>query len=101
MDDGIKLDEPAFQKEDGENPPMRALILAVWISSVLLLQTAPPSNVDKKNGPVDSKTRADFILVLKKERKLQLFKEGKLLKEYSVALGGDPVGPKTQQGDHK
>jgi murein L,D-transpeptidase YafK len=26
---------------------------------------------------------------------------GKVIKEYKVALGGSPVGPKTQQGDHK
>lgn len=27
--------------------------------------------------------------------------QGKILKTYNVALGGEPVGPKTRQGDHK
>jgi murein L,D-transpeptidase YafK len=45
--------------------------------------------------------RADRVVVLKKERTLQLLSQGKVIKTYKVALGGDPVGAKTRQGDHK
>ena len=45
--------------------------------------------------------RADRVVVLKRERTLQLLNHGKIIKSYRVALGGDPVGPKKQQGDHK
>jgi murein L,D-transpeptidase YafK len=45
--------------------------------------------------------RADHVVVLKKERTLELLNQGKVVKTYKVALGGDPVGPKTRQGDHK
>jgi murein L,D-transpeptidase YafK len=41
------------------------------------------------------------VVVLKEERTLQLLNAGKVIKTYKVALGGDPVGPKTRQGDHK
>ena len=44
---------------------------------------------------------ADRVLVRKKERTLQLLSQGKVIKTYKVALGADPVGPKTRQGDHK
>jgi murein L,D-transpeptidase YafK len=44
---------------------------------------------------------ADRVVVLKKERTLQLLNHGKVIKTYKVALGGDPVGSKTRQGDHK
>ncbi len=44
---------------------------------------------------------ADRVVVLKKERALQLLSQGKVIKTYKVALGGDPVGAKTRQGDHK
>ena len=44
---------------------------------------------------------ADRVVVLKKERTLQLLNQGKVIKTYKVALGGDPVGAKTRQGDHK
>ena len=45
--------------------------------------------------------RADRVLVVKKERTLQLLSHGHVIKSYKVALGGDPIGPKTRQGDHK
>ena len=44
---------------------------------------------------------ADRVVVLKGQRILQLVSEGAVIKTYKVALGGDPVGPKTRQGDHK
>lgn len=44
---------------------------------------------------------ADRVLVLKKERTLQLLSHGTVIKSYKVALGGEPLGPKTRQGDHK
>jgi hypothetical protein len=34
-------------------------------------------------------------MVLRKERKLQLLRHGKLIDLYTVALGGAPVAPKT------
>ena len=45
--------------------------------------------------------RADRVLVLQKDRTLELLNAGKVIKTYKIALGGDPVGAKTRQGDHK
>jgi murein L,D-transpeptidase YafK len=45
--------------------------------------------------------KADRILVLKSERKLTLLRDGKPLKNYLVALGGEPVGDKQCQGDNR
>jgi murein L,D-transpeptidase YafK len=45
--------------------------------------------------------RADRGVLLKKERTLQLYSQGTVIKTYKVALGGDALGPKTRQGDHK
>jgi murein L,D-transpeptidase YafK len=44
---------------------------------------------------------ADRILVLKSQHVLALFNHGKQIKTYKVALGGNPVGAKDRQGDHK
>jgi murein L,D-transpeptidase YafK len=43
--------------------------------------------------------QADKVLVLKKERKLFLMKNGEILKSFTVALGRQPVGRKFCQGD--
>ncbi len=45
--------------------------------------------------------QADKIIVFKSERKLQLLRAGKVIHEYRIALGLQPVGKKTQQGDYK
>jgi murein L,D-transpeptidase YafK len=66
-----------------------ALVVGL-LSALMAAQSAPPAVL-----------RADRVVVLKKERTLELFSQGKVIKTYKVALGGDPVGPKTRQGDHK
>ena len=44
---------------------------------------------------------ADRIIVHKKARTMELMHAGRAIKTYKIALGGNPVGPKTQQGDHR
>jgi len=50
---------------------------------------------------VHAQTRADRIIVQKKARIMELMHAGQVLKTYKIALGGEPVGPKTRQGDHR
>lgn len=51
--------------------------------------------------PNAKELKADKVLVLKKERRLELIREGKVFKSYRIALGGNPVGAKAMQGDQK
>lgn len=43
----------------------------------------------------------DKILIEKKMRRLTLISKGKAIKTYTIALGGNPVGPKVMQGDKR
>ena len=45
--------------------------------------------------------RADEIRVDKSERRMQLLRDGKVLKTYRILLGDAPVGHKRQQGDER
>ena len=45
--------------------------------------------------------KVDRIVIEKKKRTLTLMQGAKVLKTYQVALGGQPVGAKYRQGDHK
>ncbi len=45
--------------------------------------------------------KANKVLVLKSERKLMLLDHGRVQKTYRISLGGEPVGPKIRQGDHR
>lgn len=44
---------------------------------------------------------ADRIIVHKKARTLDLLADGKIVRDYRILLGGEPLGPKTCQGDHR
>ena len=43
--------------------------------------------------------QADRIVIEKARREMTLLSRGKVLRSYKVALGHNPVGPKTRQGD--
>ena len=43
----------------------------------------------------------DRILIRKAERSLQIISDGRVLHEYRISLGRQPVGPKRQQGDQR
>jgi len=43
----------------------------------------------------------DRVVVYKHQRRLVLLSQGKELRSYRVALGGEPNGPKMRQGDHR
>jgi len=73
---------------------MRAGVFTALAVGLLCVSTTAES-VPQRGSHVDR------VLVLKKERTLELLSRGKVMKVYKVALGGDPVGPKTKQGDHK
>lgn len=46
-------------------------------------------------------SKADKVVILKSERKIQLLNNNKLIKEYDMALGFSPIGHKERQGDGK
>jgi murein L,D-transpeptidase YafK len=68
---------------------MRAIIVGLLLLEAVF---APAQN---------SATNVDRVVVYKSQRKLVLLAQGKEVKSYRVALGGEPVGPKTRQGDHR
>lgn len=74
------------------NPAMRIRRLTALAVLLLLGLSAPAA---------DKTLRAERVVVLKRERTLQLWSGGQIIQTYKVALGGNPVGAKTQQGDHK
>jgi murein L,D-transpeptidase YafK len=69
--------------------------MRTFVCTVALIVLAVCSSAD------NSALSVDRVIVLKKERTLQLMSHGNVLKTYKVALGGNPVGPKVQQGDHR
>ncbi|HTR26304.1 MAG TPA: L,D-transpeptidase family protein [Terriglobales bacterium] len=69
---------------------MRVTLTAIVLLATCLCAVAEDSAVD-----------VDRVVVYKSQRKLVLLAHGKELKTYRVALGGQPIGAKTRQGDHR
>ncbi|HRK97191.1 MAG: L,D-transpeptidase [Alphaproteobacteria bacterium] len=58
----------------------------------------PPSPIDEQK----ENRKVDYIVVQKKDWLLSLWKDGRVLKTYSVmAMGANPVGPKVYEGDER
>ena len=45
--------------------------------------------------------KADYVLVKKSENKMYLLQDEEVLRSYHIALGGNPVGHKVKEGDHR
>lgn len=75
----------------------RAFLKVVFIVAALFaLSTCGGSKFQVYNG--ETVTRVE---VHKADRKMYLLHETKILKAYSIQLGGNPVGPKQFEGDSK
>ena len=64
-----------------------------WAASLLIIVSA----AKHANG----EGTVDRVIVNKAKRELLLMHEGNMVRSYRVALGRNPVGPKTKQGDGK
>jgi murein L,D-transpeptidase YafK len=51
--------------------------------------------------PAFAAERVDLVRVDKSERRLDLIGDGKVVRSYGIALGGDPIGHKHQEGDQR
>jgi len=51
--------------------------------------------------PAFAAEQVDLVRVHKAERLLELIGDGKVVRRYGIALGGDPVGHKHQEGDQR
>lgn len=46
-------------------------------------------------------SKADFVIVKKSDQKMTLTRNGRVLREYRISLGKNPVGHKQQEGDYR
>lgn len=66
---------------------------------LLLPGLYPGSNLANELSP--QHPLAERIVVLKSERKLQLYRDGEVLRSFEIALGLAPEGPKRETGDFR
>ena len=54
-----------------------------------------------KADDIDESERIDMIVVYKSKRKMELYRDSKVVETLPVSLGKNPVGTKVKQGDNK
>ena len=74
-------------------------ILSVALAGALIATTAISLFEVRQKPATRTPAAADKILVEKSAHRLTLFCSGRKLKEYRIALGFSPVGPKQCEGD--
>ena len=62
-----------------------------WVICALIITAFPALGAE----------RVDLVRVDKSERRLELIGDGTVLRSYGIALGGDPIGHKHQEGDQR
>lgn len=83
----------------GPTPPSDNLPKAYQLLRRLGLLKPDPSGSAEAVARADSGRKVDRVLVDKSERKLQLLKNGKVIREFPISLGAMPNGPKVKAGD--
>ena len=73
---------------------MRVGLLALFSLAISL-----PCEVSAAPDLAPKSEQADAIRVFKSMRRMELLRDGKVLRGYRIALGDAPVGHKRQQGD--
>lgn len=69
--------------------------------TIVLTTLASLIPIAASRAQVPGNKTADRIVIVKSARTMMLESNGRVLKTYKVALGGQPVGAKERQGDHK
>src|ERR1044071_4465736 len=76
----------------------RGFLASTVVAAVACLAASAVAEVPDSVGVPD---RADYVLVDKSDRKLYLFKAGRVLREFDIQLGLVPTGPKQREGDFR
>lgn len=78
---------------------MKLLLIVLLVICLVTVGFAATAYLNVNPLPHDAV--ADRIVLEKAARRLTLFRDGRTLKSYSVALGRAPVGPKEYEGDQR
>ena len=77
------------------------MILFRGLLAVLGLTSLVCNAAAEERTPAPGPDRADYVVVDKSDRKLYLYKAGRVLREFPVSLGQMPNGPKQREGDFR
>ena len=75
--------------------------MRTWLLTMFSLAMVLPHGASAAPALAPKTEQADAIRVFKSIRRMELLRDGKVLRSYRVALGDAPVGHKREQGDER
>lgn len=83
---------------------MRAVLAALALMVLLaagFAATPASASITQPPPPVPQALKADYILVEKGKRRMTLWRDQEIIREYEIRLGMNPVGTKLRKGDSR
>ena len=80
---------------------MRDLLVKRSLVGALLMATSVVAPLYPATVPATEFPLAEKVVVEKESRKLHLVRDGKPFRTFDIALGIEPIGDKTQEGDNR
>lgn len=81
--------------------PKRSRRIVLWLLTSVVIATLIVWGVRPRITPIKASVVADRVMVEKSNHRLVLYRDGAVLRSYSVALGRGGIGPKDRAGDNK
>jgi murein L,D-transpeptidase YafK len=84
--------------------PFLFAVAACWLATPARATDAaltPDPGLAAKEALAVSPAKVTVVRVDKSERRIYLMADGRVIRSYRISLGGNPVGPKRQEGDEK
>lgn len=78
-----------------------AIVAILLTSLVVYHRVMKANNMVTPPEMAELADQADMVVVDKSERVLRLLRDGTIIREYEISLGGSPVGHKVMEGDQK
>ena len=69
-------------------------VIVILLLSIIAYANWPMS-------PIADGMAVDSVVVYKSKRLMELHRNGKMVKQYAISLGGNPIGHKSQEGDQR
>jgi len=91
----------SFSNINSKYSPWLFIIMGISLAIMTSTSAVAGEGVSKNKQAMLNNIVVDKVFVDKSARTLQLLSDNKMIKTYHIALGGNPVGHKQQQGDQR
>jgi len=91
----------SFFNINSKYSPWLFIVMGISLAIITSTSAVAAESVSENKQAMLNNIVVDKVFVDKSARTLQLLSDNKMIKTYHIALGGNPIGHKQQQGDQR